>query len=252
MDTAEALLQAIIAAPDDDEPRFVYADWLEEHGQRERGEFIRLNCQQLRKWKRRVSDRKDPDNVRMFDLEDQHHEAWLGEMPQLSGVRWWCLWRGFPSFYLDNYNALRRNAKRIWAVAPVERVDFNSLSLAGARALANSPYLSRLRVLGFDWVGRAGLPALRALLESPQLVHLRNLVAFSCGLGDEGAKAIAECPCLTGLEVAHLDCNEIRDQGGRAIACSPNLPKLIHLDISRNRYSKRVARALEKRFPGST
>jgi len=37
-----ALIQAIIAAPDDDLPRLVYADWLEEHGRPERAEFIRM------------------------------------------------------------------------------------------------------------------------------------------------------------------------------------------------------------------
>ncbi|HVK16992.1 MAG TPA: TIGR02996 domain-containing protein [Fimbriiglobus sp.] len=40
-----ALIQAIIAAPDDDLPRLVYADWLEEHGRPERAEFIRVQCE---------------------------------------------------------------------------------------------------------------------------------------------------------------------------------------------------------------
>jgi uncharacterized protein (TIGR02996 family) len=42
MSDADALLAAIRAAPDDDAPRLIYADWLEEHGQPERAEFIRL------------------------------------------------------------------------------------------------------------------------------------------------------------------------------------------------------------------
>src|SRR5688572_79052 len=40
-----ALLQAVIANPDDDLPRLVYADWLEEHDQSERAQFIRLQCE---------------------------------------------------------------------------------------------------------------------------------------------------------------------------------------------------------------
>ncbi len=40
----EAFLQAIIAAPEDDTPRMVFADWLDEHGDPARAEFIRQQC----------------------------------------------------------------------------------------------------------------------------------------------------------------------------------------------------------------
>lgn len=39
-----AFLAAIIAAPDDDTPRLVYTDWLDEQGRCERSEFIRVQC----------------------------------------------------------------------------------------------------------------------------------------------------------------------------------------------------------------
>ncbi len=39
-----ALLQAIRQSPADDSVRLVYADWLEEHGQPERAELIRVRC----------------------------------------------------------------------------------------------------------------------------------------------------------------------------------------------------------------
>ena len=38
----DALLAAVCAAPDDDLPRLVYADWCDENGQPERAEFIRV------------------------------------------------------------------------------------------------------------------------------------------------------------------------------------------------------------------
>jgi len=38
----DAFIADIIANPEDDTPRLIYADWLEEHGQHERAEFIRL------------------------------------------------------------------------------------------------------------------------------------------------------------------------------------------------------------------
>lgn len=40
-----ALLEAVLANPADDLPRLVLADWLEEHGQTERAEFIRAQVQ---------------------------------------------------------------------------------------------------------------------------------------------------------------------------------------------------------------
>jgi uncharacterized protein (TIGR02996 family) len=43
-----ALLRAICAAPDDDTPRLVAADWLEEHGDPDRAAFIRIQCELAR------------------------------------------------------------------------------------------------------------------------------------------------------------------------------------------------------------
>jgi uncharacterized protein (TIGR02996 family) len=42
MTDGDALHAAILAAPDDDTPRLVYADWLDENGHPERAEFIRV------------------------------------------------------------------------------------------------------------------------------------------------------------------------------------------------------------------
>jgi uncharacterized protein (TIGR02996 family) len=41
---ADAFLDAIFAAPDDDTSRLVYADWLEEHDHADYAQFIRLSC----------------------------------------------------------------------------------------------------------------------------------------------------------------------------------------------------------------
>jgi uncharacterized protein (TIGR02996 family) len=42
MKEREALLRAVCESPDDDTPRLVYADWLDENGEPERAEFIRV------------------------------------------------------------------------------------------------------------------------------------------------------------------------------------------------------------------
>jgi uncharacterized protein (TIGR02996 family) len=40
----EAFLADIIESPDDDTPRLVYADWLEDNDQPDRAAFIRVQC----------------------------------------------------------------------------------------------------------------------------------------------------------------------------------------------------------------
>jgi uncharacterized protein (TIGR02996 family) len=44
MTHADAFLAAILAEPDADVHRLVYADWLDEHGDPDRAEFIRVQC----------------------------------------------------------------------------------------------------------------------------------------------------------------------------------------------------------------
>lgn len=45
MSDREALLAAIKAFPENDAPRLIYADWLDEHGESERAEFIRVQVE---------------------------------------------------------------------------------------------------------------------------------------------------------------------------------------------------------------
>jgi len=44
-DDQRALWRAIRANPDDDTPRLVYADWLDEHNEPARAEFVRVQCE---------------------------------------------------------------------------------------------------------------------------------------------------------------------------------------------------------------
>lgn len=65
-----AFLAAIISAPDDDTPRLVYADWLQEHGDDARAEFIRLQCEKAaRGWGRRLNGRRPVAELRLREQE---------------------------------------------------------------------------------------------------------------------------------------------------------------------------------------
>src|SRR6185436_17673072 len=72
-DERDALLQAVLAAPDDDAPRLVFADWLLERGD-PLGEFITL--QYLVHNQRRAPTQAEFHRERV--LVRAHARAWLG------------------------------------------------------------------------------------------------------------------------------------------------------------------------------
>jgi len=73
MSDAAALLAAIRTAPYDDAPRLIYADWLDENGQPERAEFIRIQCQLAR-----VDD--SALRRRETELLAAHHDAFASPL----------------------------------------------------------------------------------------------------------------------------------------------------------------------------
>jgi uncharacterized protein (TIGR02996 family) len=75
MSDGDALLAAVIANPDDDTPRLVYADWLDENGQAERAEFIRLQIEQARIGL--YSPEAQQLTARQSQLLSQHRRAWV-------------------------------------------------------------------------------------------------------------------------------------------------------------------------------
>lgn len=80
MDREEiAIRRAISADPWNDTPRLVFADWLEEHDQPERAEFIRVQCRLAR------MGEGDPERVALRKREQQlllkSKAGWLREVP---------------------------------------------------------------------------------------------------------------------------------------------------------------------------
>ena len=91
MTTREAFLADVIENPDDDAPRLVFADWLDDNGQSERAEFIRLQCRLV------ALPEDDPAcddlEARQRELLAAHERAWVGEMPaEVCGWRFRCGW----------------------------------------------------------------------------------------------------------------------------------------------------------------
>jgi uncharacterized protein (TIGR02996 family) len=95
MNEAEALLQAIAENPDEDTPRLVYADWLDEHGQPERAEFIRVQIEIASQ-----DDDKTDEAKRLGHREnallEAHRKEWTAHLEPFNGDVQFA--RGFPEF----------------------------------------------------------------------------------------------------------------------------------------------------------
>lgn len=86
----DAFLQTILANPEDDTPRLVYSDWLDERGD-PRGEFIRVQCRLA--MLSADDERRPPLEQQERQLLERHQDQWLGLLrPLLDG---WAFRRGF-------------------------------------------------------------------------------------------------------------------------------------------------------------
>lgn len=84
----EAFLQAIRENPADDAPRLVYADWLEDHDQADRAEFIRLQCE-LDPQRFEIDRPQVRDLLaREAELLERHEEEWLGPVVRACREAW--------------------------------------------------------------------------------------------------------------------------------------------------------------------
>src|SRR5687768_3217999 len=90
-----ALLQAIREAPDDDAPRLVYADWLDEHGRPERAEFVRVCVELIRARQAAAARGRDPGLAARLDrLEARKADIFYRRRPAAVGpypAGWRCL-----------------------------------------------------------------------------------------------------------------------------------------------------------------
>src|SRR5688500_7506010 len=86
MTDREALLRAIIETPDDDAPRLVYADWLDEHGQPDQAEFIRLQCERNRH--PQSDDHWKELGARCAQLLSANGHRWMRGVPGPPAIQW--------------------------------------------------------------------------------------------------------------------------------------------------------------------
>src|ERR1700722_4827287 len=95
MSEREGLERAVIDSPDDDAPRQVFADWLDDHGKAERADFIRA---QLRLAQLPEYDREYQEALHLRPGLFNGNVFRLGLSPLPKGIDWArALYRrGFP------------------------------------------------------------------------------------------------------------------------------------------------------------
>src|SRR5262249_29627029 len=107
------------ADPDNDRPRLVYADWLEQHGQCDRARLIRVQIERAH-----MPDNRSETSALQVE-EEQLGAVCEKSLPQLDGISWRGFERGLVnSVYVDPPTAFRRHANSIADVSSVRRVVF--------------------------------------------------------------------------------------------------------------------------------
>ena len=233
MSDQTALLAAIIANPDDDTPRLMYADWLDEHlpdktpspaaGPSARAEYIRVQCRlagrpygepdypellerelDLAAWLVTHTPKAEADPDLPSDLE------WYGEFD--SG-EWRSYTRGFPeeAEYTDYDDEPDENVERILAALPeaFARTTVRSLRLEDAYGeeivgLMHSPVMAGLRGLALSNIADDNeTDAGRALANAPHLTNLRRLY-LDFFVDEDDLRRLARAEHLNSLETLSL------------------------------------------------
>jgi uncharacterized protein (TIGR02996 family) len=218
---ADAFLEAILQDPDDDTPRLVFADWLEEQGDpanTARAEFVRVQCALARgglPLRQRVELTR-----RERQLLDEHGKEWVRPVRRL--LHSWKFHRGF----LDEVEVFSGKfvsyAGRLFRRAPIQRVHLAREVVARSdqrlriAALADCEHLRRVRALDLS-DNRLETRDLRAFVVSEHLASLTALNLSHNRIGDGGIRALAGSPLLGRLEHLNLRGNDVGANGLRAL-----------------------------------
>lgn len=124
MSERDAFLAAVRANPADDTVRLVFADWLDDHGEPERAEFIRVQCE-LEPLREKLDDsRVQALWQREDELLAEHFPRWAGSVADLGAIEPQfgpVFVRGFPERVGVSINTLLKRGDEIIAACPTVR-----------------------------------------------------------------------------------------------------------------------------------
>jgi uncharacterized protein (TIGR02996 family) len=230
---------AIQENPDDDTPRLIYADWLDERngpGDAARAEFIRVQCElaRLPEW----DERRTALEARERILWKKHAKLWCQPLRPFS--RKFEFRRGFPDQVLVQGQVFVEHADTVLDAAPVFSIRLRSAK-EHVEALARSSALSRLTSFSL-YFNHIGLRRAQVLFASPHLGRLTELDLRHNHIRPGGLAALYEANLsrLTSLDLTH---NQLGD-GSAELLTRPGWPRLKHLNLSHNDLPDSTAVAL--------
>jgi len=280
MSDRAALYAAVCANPDDDTPRLVFADWLDENGEAKRAAFIRAQVELHRTAGAdtpaaaayETFEAESPAGYDILDWSAVDAEVGAiaaavaatrkarfaptkrGEnLPRVKGVTFEAVARGFfTGVVVKDADAFLANADAIFRAAPVTAAEFGALTAGQARELAARGHLARLRSLTFHGalrllhLGSSRLTArgLAALGECPAVRGLWFLSLRGCEVSDAGLAALAKCADFRHLTALELRSNRLTAAGMRTLAAWPAAANLRWLDVCDNLILEPGGRAL--------
>src|SRR5262245_33314555 len=142
----DALFRAICEQPWEDTPRLMNADWLQEHGDAERAEFIRLMVELARS---NDETRQGELRTRAEQLHKEAYGRWTRGSPTGDGVRIGReLHRGcYNEAYFEGADVFVRSASVVFARTPIDMVCVRWLRDETLAPILESGYLGRLKSL---------------------------------------------------------------------------------------------------------
>jgi uncharacterized protein (TIGR02996 family) len=246
----EAFLRAVRENPDDDTARLVYADWLDEHGDPDRAEFIRVQCELAHGAV--AEPRRNELKERESEILGAKWAEWTDPFRREFGVAFQAdqvgahyFRRGFiDDLWLDAEVFVKRAAD-LFALVPFTGVSLRRAAPWAAR-LAACPWLSQLSSLRFreGYVDPLDAAGAQALAASPHLKRLRLFRLVSQNIGDVGLQALARASWMAGIvALGFFDCG-LSEVGVQALVNSTAMPRPYELSLTHNRVGDKGAVAL--------
>jgi uncharacterized protein (TIGR02996 family) len=213
VDHERAFLEDVIAHAEDDAPRLVFSDWLEDHGDESRAEFIRVQCQLARIPE---NDRNRPVLLRREgELLKQNGRTWAA--PLRGMVDEWAFRRGFiecVAVQMRSQEGFCSRMDEVFTAFPVRAVRLSCEPSAAVLLMRKRHYLARLVSLDVKELSGVEPEQFMAPLLGREASGLRSL--------------LMEC---------EYSSNDWNDQIGR-LACAESLAGLTELGLAFGLYGE--------------